>query len=270
MVVISQFPPRLPSPPLPAPTNPKNGGRVQSITVNPLNNSIMIVANQCGGLWKTENGGMNWFHLDGLLSLFVRDVAYASDGITVIATVARDDQVRNGGGIWVSPDGGNSWSRPITGDPHTWVNPTTGDPLPNISRIPDRISAYGISYSPDDSNMVYVGTDYGVAISTDSGRTWFHQMLDGTTRVWDGRWLADGTVLTSRMQNAVISILALPNNKAIALSGTGVYRTVERYREGRPWTWSPILLDLQDHEGRGNFMFLWRLSCKNIDVSPLD
>ena len=63
-------------------------------------------------------------------------------------------------------------------------------------------------------------------------------------------------MLTSRMQNAVISILySLPNNKAIALSGTGVYCTVERYREGRPWTWSPILLDLQDDEGRGEFMF---------------
>ena len=150
MVVISQFPPRLPSPPLPAPTNPKNGGRVQSITVNPLNNSIIIVANQFCGLWKTENGGSSWFHLDGLSTIFVRDVTYAPDGKTVIATLERDNQVNNGGGIWVSRDEGVSWHRPSSGDPHFHSNYL----LPNSSRISSRISAYGISYSPDDAKCL--------------------------------------------------------------------------------------------------------------------
>ena len=135
MVIISEFAPNLPPK---IPPNAQNGGRVQSITVNPTDSSHIIVANQFGGLWKTTNGGENWFHLDGLLTIFVRDVAYGPDGDTVIATVARDNWAENGGGIWLSHNGGQSWSRPSTGDPHN-------DPaLPNRNRVPERITAYGI------------------------------------------------------------------------------------------------------------------------------
>ncbi len=225
-----------------------SGGRVQSISVHPTKPDHIIVANQFCGLWKTENGGSTWFHLDGLLTVFARDVAYSPDGNTVIATIERDNQVKNGGGIWISRDGGKSWNRPSSGDPHNHPK------LPNKSRISRRISAYGISYSPDDPKKVYVGTDYGVAISTDNGNTWHHKMLENTSPLWSDEF--------PRGQNSVVSILALPDNKVIALSRTGVYRTDERFREGKSWTWKRI----KD----GNFIFLSALSCKNIDVSPLD
>jgi hypothetical protein len=248
MVAIRQIPPQIPDR-----FRTINGGRVQSITVNPTNSDYIIVANQFGGLWKTTNRGRNWFHVDTLPSVFVRDVVYAPDGNTVIATVARDNRVINGGGIWVSRDWGESWIKVDSGDPHLFRFPD-GSRLPNMDRVPDRISAYGISYAPDDRNMVYVGTDYGVAVSTDNGTTWFHKMLEAVSPVW-------GDPLP-KMQNSVISILALPNNKAIALSGTGVYRIDERYVQNTPWNWRRI----RD----GNFIYQWYLSCKNIDVSPLD
>ena len=94
------------------------GGRVHSISVHPTKPGHIIVANQFCGLWKTEDGGSTWFHLDGLLTVFVRDVTYTPDGKTVIATLERDNQVNNGGGIWVSRDEGESWNRPSSGDPH--------------------------------------------------------------------------------------------------------------------------------------------------------
>ncbi len=114
-----------------------------------------------------------------------------------------------------------------------------------------------ISYSPDDAKKVYVGTDYGVALSTDNGNTWFHKMLENTSPVWSdyGNW-------EPKKQNSVLSILALPNDKAIALCSTGVYLTDERFREGKLWTWNRI----RD----GSFIFRAGLSCKNIDVWPLD
>ena len=248
-MMIREFPPKFT-----AETVRTSGGRVQSISVHPTQPKHVIIATQFCGLWKTEDGGSTWFHLDGLLTVFVRDVAYAPDGNTVIATVQRDNQVKNGGGIWLSRDGGRHWERPSSGDPHDPIN----SKLRYKSRIPSRINAYGISYSPDEPKKVYVGTDYGVAISTDNGKTWFHKMLEHTSPVQaDIYGLGQPST-----QNSVISILALPNDKAIALCGTGVYFTEKKFKEGEPWTWNCIK--------PGNFIYQPFLSCKNIDVWPLN
>jgi photosystem II stability/assembly factor-like uncharacterized protein len=229
MARIIEFPPRLPDS---FHGIPLCGGRVQSISVNPVNSNHSIVANQFGGLWKTENLGTNWVHLNALSTVFAVDVAYASNGNTVISTLARDNKLDNSGGIWVSPDGGYTWSKPTTAAP------------PSSTRIPNRISAYGISYAPDNVNKVYVGTDYGVAISNDNGSTWSHNMLENTSPLW-----------RDKMQNSVRSVLALPNNKAIVLSGTGIYLSDDG---GASWN---IIRS-------GNFTF--RSGFKNIDVSPID
>jgi photosystem II stability/assembly factor-like uncharacterized protein len=202
--------------------------------VKPGNNNHIIVANQFGGLWKTENGGTNWYHIEGLPAVFAVDVAYAADGNTVIATLARDNRRDNGGGIWVSRDAGSNWAKPATANP------------PTSPRVPDRISAYGISYAPDNPEQVYVGTDYGIAVSADNGRTWSHYMVQDTS-----------PIDTDRMQNSVFSLLALPANKAIALCRNGVFLTADRGE-----TWRNIR--------PGNFAFSSPLGFKNVDVSPLD
>ena len=233
---------------------PVGGGRVHSISVHPTKPGHIIVVNRFGGLWKTVDGGSTWFHLDGLLTIFARDVAYSPDGKTVIATIERDNRVNNGGGIWVSHDEGEHWKRPFSGDPH---NPSK---VPHKSWVHKRISAYGISYAPDDAKRVYVGTDYGVAISTDNGDTWSHKMLE------EGSPGLDGYIFGEK---SVISILALRNNKAIALCRTGVYLTTEKFdkdkfEKDRVWRWNRI------NPNPGDFAFFAYESCKNIDVSPLD
>jgi hypothetical protein len=232
MIRISEFAPSLP----PAfGSLPLCGGRVQSISVSPNNEERIIVANEFGGLWKTENGGETWIHLRSLSTVFVVDVMYAPDD-TIIATLARDNRVNNGGGIWISIDGGNNWSKPVTGIP------------PISPRIPDRISAYGISYALDDANKVYVGTDFGVATSEDNGNSWSHAMVENSS-----------VVQPDRMQNSVWSVLALQNNRAIALSPTGVYMTNDG---GRSW----------NNIRPGNFVSLsgGRRGFKILDVSPQD
>lgn len=249
MTIIRQFPPRITPEPPTEPPNAQNGGRVQSITVKPTNNDHIIVANQLGGLWKTSNRGLNWEHIDGLAPIFIKDVQYAPDGNTVIATAARDN--RFGGGIWVSRDGGSSWFRPPTGDPHNDPN------LPNLSRIPDIISTYGICYSPSDHDTVYVGTDYGVAVSTNNGDTWNHKMLDDTQPIWTDSY----NFPRPKMQNSVTSIIALPNHTVIAICGMGIYRTDDPLSVN--WRWRNL-------SRPGNFAFEWNYGCKKIDVSPFD
>jgi hypothetical protein len=41
-----------------------NGGRANTIAVNPSDNHIMFVASEPGGLFKTTDGGMNWSHVE--------------------------------------------------------------------------------------------------------------------------------------------------------------------------------------------------------------
>ena len=173
---------------------PLNGGRVQSIAVNPTDSNRIIAAHQFGGLWHTENGGRNWYHLNGLQTVFVNDVAYAADGRTVIATMARDTRTVNGGGIWVSRNEGQTWEQPSDG---TGTVPTT------ISGVM-RTAAFGISYAPDETSKVYVATEYGIAISTTNGASWSHRLLDPSGP-------------------AAFSVQGLSRNRAIAVTQGAIY-----------------------------------------------
>lgn len=171
-----------------------NGGRVQSIAVSPRDSNHIIAAHQYGGLWQTTNGGRTWFHLNNLQAVSAVDVAYAPDGRTVIATVARDLKAANGGGIWRSADEGETWARATDGS----------GTVPNTLSGLMRTSAWGISYAPDDANRVYVATDYGIAISRNNGVSWTHQLLDPSGP-------------------AARSVQGLPANRAIAVTGGAIY-----------------------------------------------
>ena len=173
---------------------PLNGGRVHSIAVSPTDRNHIIAAHQFGGLWQTVNGGRNWYHLNGLQTVFAADVAYAPDGHTVIATLARDTRTVNGGGIWVSRNEGETWSQPSDGS--GTVPATVGGLM--------RTSAFGISYAPDDPNKIYVATEYGVAISSNNGDSWSHRLLEPSGP-------------------AAFSIQGLPRNRAIAVTQTAIY-----------------------------------------------
>jgi hypothetical protein len=172
---VREFPPALPPTFAGGESIPVNGGRVQSIAVDPTNPRRIIAAHQFGGLWKTDDAGAHWTHVANLTANFVNDVAYAPDGRTVIATLDRDNADVNGGGIYISSDGGFNWMRPPRG------------------AIPGGAGAKAISFAPDRPGRIYVTTQFGVAVSDTNGAEWNHIPLPG-----EGR-----------------SVLGLPNNVAI-------------------------------------------------------
>jgi hypothetical protein len=213
---LRQMPPGLP---LASPTVPRdatNAGRVQSIAVSPTDANRSIIAMQFGGLWRTFNNGATWFRVYTLPTVFVTDVEFGSDGKTVVATVFRDNGTMNGGGIYVSRDGGDFWSRPATGA------------VPVIAkRTPSRTSAYAVSRAPDERGLWYVGTDYGVAVSRDDGVTWRHVRVD------PGMPLAD-----DRQQDAAQSVLAFPGGTVLAMTRAAVYRS-----DNRGASWKKVITD---------------------------
>ena len=204
-----QDPPAIPPAFADSPPVHFNAGRVQSIAVSPVDRNRAIVAMEYGGLWGTINGGESWFRIFSLPAVRVGDVEFGSDGITVVATVLRDNQVTNGGGIYVSHDRGGTWSRPATGV------------VPPTSYI-TRPSAWGISRAPDEPGLWYVGTDFGVAISTDNGETWTHTAPLG------------GPSYPPKVQ----AVLGFPSGQALALGSDALHRS-----DDRGLTWRVVLLD---------------------------
>src|SRR5581483_5489442 len=183
---LESIPPRLPTAQPGVTHDAANAGRVQSIAVDPTNTRHVVIAMQFGGVWRTFNGGDMWFRTFTLPQVYVTDLAFGPDGKTLVGAVFRDNSVVTGGGIYVSRDGGDSWTRPPTGivpicaRPDTGIGETAGAlarsiaapaPLCDSVRTPPHTSAYSVSVAPDVSGLWYVGTDFGIAISADNGHT---------------------------------------------------------------------------------------------------
>lgn len=204
---LREIPPTMPEAGEGVTSNAANGGRVQSITVNPLHRDNTIIAMQFGGLWKTYNAGQAWFRVYTLPAVYVTDVEYGADGNTVVATVFRDNrtQIGGGGGIYVSRTNGDFWARPTTGivPANAWTSVAT--------------SAYSVSHAPDERGLWYAGTDFGVAISRDDANTWTH---------------------TSFAQAAIQSVLAFPGGTVLAMDATHVWRS-----DDRGATWRMVITD---------------------------
>lgn len=138
--------------------NVKNGGRANTIAVNPANNDIILVASESGGLFRSTNRGLKWKHVDNLPEFSTNSVAFVpTNSSIVIATASDDFRVDNGGGIWRSTDAGITWTH-------------IPNPAPPAG-VTDRFSAWEISIAPDTGN-IFAGNSYGVSVSIDQGATW--------------------------------------------------------------------------------------------------
>jgi uncharacterized repeat protein (TIGR01451 family) len=145
--------------------NVKWGGRTVAIDVNPSNRLEAIAASESGGLFKTNDNGVTWRHLDNLPPFMMADVKYSPDNPRIVVATSMADSSRqradNQGGIWRSTDSGEHWQQPANSKP-TCIN------HPN---------AYGIAFAKGTS-YVFVGTDCGVAISNNYGGSWNHTITD--------------------------------------------------------------------------------------------
>jgi photosystem II stability/assembly factor-like uncharacterized protein len=175
------------------------GGRIVGLTKSPANDNNIIAAAQSGGLFATTSGGNTWKHIK--LPVFqMNDVEYSpSNSNHIIATSNRDLKTKNGGGIWQSRNGGKTWTHKLTsGRFDIFFNPA--------------FTAYGISFERGTSN-IYVGTDDGVAVSSDNGLNWTFRDIPTT-------------------DNFVYSVLA-NGGRVLATTSAGIYRSVDA---GLNWT----------------------------------
>jgi len=126
-----------------------------AISESPRRFGLIYVGTDDGKVWVTRDGGRNWQEITaGLPSQkwVSRIAASRNDTGTVYMTQngKRDDDFAPY--VWKSTDYGK-----------TWVDLSKGIPLGPVNVIRE---------DPVDANILYVGTDQGVYVTTDGAKTW--------------------------------------------------------------------------------------------------
>lgn len=158
--------------------NIKEGGRANTIAVHE-NGTEMFVASETGGLFKSVDGVHRWEHVDTLPVYFTQSVAYFPMHPEILFVTAKADfKTKNGGGVWRSGDGGETWTQAEL----------------NVPGFTGRLSAYEISIG-GEFGPVAVGTSQGVFLSYDRGLSWTYWdvFAGGNKTVYSVLAVSEGT-----------------------------------------------------------------------------
>jgi len=226
-------------------------GRSRAILVDSrdASNNTWFMGTAGGGIWKTTDGGATWEDKSG-------DMAHL--GITSIAQAASNPNIMyaatgetifggngiNGGGVFKSTDGGDTWSRLSS----------------TIPRVTNFLQATRVIVSPTNPDVVLVTSGYSGFIDSqfnDPEDKWTGYVLRST----DGGNSWTPTLSTrTRLQQ----IIAEPGNFN-NMYATGIVPTTSFRSTDAGLTWTPMNLTsiaaVEDTESNG-------ISRQEINISP--
>jgi photosystem II stability/assembly factor-like uncharacterized protein len=204
---------------------PTRGGRVLGVAGDPTDRMTFYQGTAGGGVWKTEDAGLNWFNVsDGYFGTgSVGAVAVAPSAPQVVYVGMGEACIRgnasHGDGVYRSDDGGRSWT-------HLGLAETL-----QIARV--RIH-------PEDPDVVYAAAlgdawgasaDRGVYRSRDGGATWDKILYrDEHTGAID---LVMDPANPDVMYASLLELRRFPWGFRSAGPGTGLFKTVDG---GDTWT----------------------------------
>jgi photosystem II stability/assembly factor-like uncharacterized protein len=235
-------PPELPKPAAEEPTGPQRGfrfrnlgpaaggGRITSIAGIPGNPNVIYLGSASGGVFKTIDGGISWKPIFEKEPSSIGAIAIAPGNPDVVWVGTGEANPRNnvmdGRGVYVSPDGGASWRFAGLADAgqisRVIVNPS--NPMDVF------VAAVGHAWAPNAQR--------GVFHTTDGGRTWSRVLY-----VNDSTGAAD---LEAEPGNPMVLFAAMwqvrryPWELADGGEGSGLYRSTDggatwkRLSEGLP------------------------------------
>jgi len=126
-----------------------------TISESPLKYGLLYAGTDDGRLWVTRDGGKAWTEIaaglaPGKWMSRVAASAFALGTVYVTQNGKRDDDFTPY--VWKSTDYGKTWTNLANGIPVGPVNVIREDPV--------------------DGNILYVGTDMGVYVTVDGGKSW--------------------------------------------------------------------------------------------------
>tara|TARA_R110002096_G_scaffold386418_3_gene580486 strand:- start:34473 stop:38996 length:4524 start_codon:yes stop_codon:yes gene_type:complete len=172
-------------------------GRINRITFDPNNSTIVWAGAPAGGLWKSTDGGTSWSsNTDLLPNLGVSDIAIDPNNsqIMYLATGDRDGGNTYSYGVLKSIDGGQTWN--TTGLVHN---------VSNMNRISD------IYINPNNTNIIVVSTRQGIYRSTNAAAS-FTQVQSGVFNSIEQKPGDPNILYTSTIINASSDIWKSINN----------------------------------------------------------
>ncbi len=146
--------------PFVTPVNSPGMGRINCIAFHPTQSNIMYAGAASGGVWKTTNGGGNWYPMsDHIASLGISSIVidHQNPDIIYVTTGDFNHSDTYSVGILKSMDGGNTWN-------------TTG--LSWTIQSQRRVSR--LLMHPTDPNVLYAATTLGLFKSTNGGDNWLN------------------------------------------------------------------------------------------------
>lgn len=174
---------------------PANGGWSTAVAISPHDADLMLVGGDVMGLAKSEDGGLNWRHVSGLLSGEIAQITWHPTDADVV-------WVGTLSGPAVSIDAGRTWQPSRVGMPEISAGEFTA-PVEVVVFDPSndrRLLAFGgnrresvLTGDPGLPGNVGWGI---VWESTDNGESWSRlALLDGI--VTDAVFLADGSLIAA-------------------------------------------------------------------------
>jgi len=144
--------------------NSASGGRINKLGAA-SDMSQIFATSEWGGLYVSLNQGLTWTRVQTYAPSVAWDVKVIPNARTVIVTSLYDGKIVNSqSGISISVDAGNTWTNVAW--PTAAVLPCTNF---NRQTAP---AAWQIAINPGNPQQIYVGTNCGLAVSTDGGGTW--------------------------------------------------------------------------------------------------
>lgn len=136
-------------------------GRVNCITIDPANSSIIYIGTPGGGIWKSTTGGNSWIPLsDGLTAIGVAGIVIdpsspAGNRTIYILTGDGDSGNKNSLGVLKSTDGGANWLS--TG--LSWT-------------INQYVHGRKLAIHPTNPSILFALTNQGIYKTSDAGLNW--------------------------------------------------------------------------------------------------
>jgi uncharacterized protein (TIGR03437 family) len=151
--------------PLLNPLSGPQGGRINSIAIDPRDGRVMFIATPNAGVWRTRDGGTNWTPVtDNQASPAIGALALDPTNPDTVYAGTGDPIGFSGAGILKSTDGGNTWT--LTAQP--FATGYGGHRIASIAVSPTNGQIVLAAVAPPASGLVSVG----IYRSTDGGATW--------------------------------------------------------------------------------------------------